>query len=137
PLVEGGVMSAPLTTVRPTGIWQDKESPARMTLAMERKLVAILSADVKGYSRLMGEDELATVRTLAAYRDELMSTLVQQHGGNVVGASGDNLLALFTSVVEAVQCAVDIQYALRGKNAELPASRRMEFRIGINLGDVL
>ena len=81
-------MSAPLTTVRPTVIGQNKESPARTTPVMERKLVAILSADVKGYSRLMGEDELATVRTLTAYRDELMSTLVQQHGGNVVGAPG-------------------------------------------------
>jgi class 3 adenylate cyclase/DNA-binding winged helix-turn-helix (wHTH) protein len=130
-------MSAPAETVRRTAIGQDGESPASTILTTERKLVAILSADVKGYSRLMGEDELATVRILAAYRDELMTTLVRQHGGDVVGAPGDNLLALFTSVVAAVQCAVEIQHALRVKNVELPASRRMEFRIGINLGDVL
>src|SRR4029434_5644626 len=104
---------------------------------MERKLAAIFSADVKGYSRLMGEDELATIRTLTTYRDELMTSLIQQHGGSAVGSQGDNLLALFTSVVEAVQCAVEIQHALRVKNVELPAFRRMEFRIGINLGDVV
>ena len=75
---------------------------------LERKLVAILSADVKGYSRLMGEDEVATIRTLTAYR-EVMTTLIQQHRGRVVDSPGDNLLAEFASVVDAVQCAVEIQ----------------------------
>ena len=75
----------------------------------KRKLTAILSADVKGYSRLMGEDEVATVRTLEAYR-ETMSTLIQQHRGRVVDSPGDNLLAEFASVVDAVQCAVEIQH---------------------------
>jgi adenylate cyclase len=103
---------------------------------MERKLAAIFSTDVKGYSRLMGEDEVATIRTLTAYR-ELMATLIQQHRGRVVDSPGDNLLAEFASVVEAVQCAVAIQRALRLRNAELPLRRRMEFRIGINLGDVI
>src|SRR5712691_1838661 len=103
---------------------------------MERKLAAILSTDVTGYSRLMGEDEVATIRTLTAYRD-LMATLIQQHRGRVVDSPGDNLLAEFASVVEAVQCAVAIQGALRLRNAELPPHRRMEFRIGINLGDVI
>src|SRR5256885_7383331 len=103
---------------------------------MERKLAAILSTDVKGYSRLMGEDEVATIRTLTAYR-ELMATLIQQHRGRVVDSPGDNLLTEFASVVEAVQCAVAIQRELRIRNAELPAQRRMEFRIGINLGDVI
>src|SRR5919201_4763241 len=103
---------------------------------MERKLTAILSADVKGYSRLMGEDEEATVHTITAYR-ELMASLIQQHRGRVVDSPGDNLLAEFASVVEAVQCAVAIQRELRLRNAELPLHRRMEFRIGINLGDVL
>ncbi len=130
-------MSTPSETARPTAIGREKENPAGTIPSMERKLAAILSADVKGYSRLMGEDELATIRTLTAYRDELMTTLIQQHGGEVVGSQGDNLLALFTSVVEAVRCAVEIQHALKVKNAELPASRRIEFRIGINLGDVL
>src|SRR4029450_7583512 len=103
---------------------------------MERKLTAILSADVKGYSRLMGEDEEATIRTLTAYR-EVMSTLIQRHRGRVVDSPGDNLLAEFASVVDAVQGAVAIQQELRNKNAQLPAPRRMEFRIGINVGDIV
>ncbi len=104
--------------------------------AVERKLAAILSADVKGYSRLMGEDEVATVRTLTAYR-EVMATLIQQHRGRVVDSPGDNLLAEFASVVDAVECAVEVQRELKSRNAELPVPRRMEFRIGINLGDVI
>jgi DNA-binding winged helix-turn-helix (wHTH) protein len=103
---------------------------------IERKLVAILSADVKGYSRLMGEDEVATIRTLTAYR-EVMTTLIQQHRGRVVDAPGDNLLAEFASVVDAVQGAVEVQKTLKVRNAALPVHRRMEFRIGINLGDVV
>src|SRR5438128_1059036 len=103
---------------------------------MERKLAAILSADVKGYSRLMGEDEEATIRTLTAYR-EVMATLIQQHRGRVVDSPGDNLLAEFASAVDAVQCAVEIQQELKAKNAELSLPRRMEFRIGINVGDVV
>jgi adenylate cyclase len=102
----------------------------------KRKLTAILSADVQGYSRLMGEDEDATIRTLTAYR-ELMSTLIHKHRGRVVDSPGDNLLAEFLSVVDAVRCAVEIQEELRIRNAELPENRKMEFRIGINLGDVV
>jgi adenylate cyclase len=103
---------------------------------VKRKLVAILSADVKGYSRLMGEDEKGTVRTLNAYR-EVMANLIQQHHGRVVDAPGDNVLAEFASIVDAVECAVEIQKELKTRNAELPENRRMEFRIGINLGDVI
>jgi adenylate cyclase len=103
---------------------------------MERKLTAIFSADVKGYSRLMGEDEAATIRTVTAYR-EVMTTTIPLHRGRVVDAVGDNLLAEFASVVEAVQCAVAIQQELQARNTDLPAHRRMEFRIGINLGDVV
>jgi len=102
----------------------------------KRKLTAILSADVQGYSRLMGEDEDATIRTLTSYR-ELMSTLIQKHRGRVVDSPGDNLLAEFLSVVDAVRCAVEVQEEFRVRNAELPENRRMEFRIGINLGDVV
>jgi TolB-like protein/class 3 adenylate cyclase len=101
-----------------------------------RKLAAILSADVAGYSRLMGEDETSTVRTLTAYR-EMISTLIRQHGGRVVDSPGDNILADFTSVVYAVQCAVAIQKELKVRNALLAQNRRMKFRIGINLGDVI
>ncbi|MFC1885786.1 adenylate/guanylate cyclase domain-containing protein [Thermodesulfobacteriota bacterium] len=84
----------------------------------------------------MGEDEEATVRTLTTYR-EVMTTLIQQHRGHVVDSPGDNLLAEFTSVVDAVQCAVSVQKEIQSRNAELPENRRMQFRIGINLGDVI
>src|SRR5512136_1679333 len=106
------------------------------TQEVKRKLAAILSADVKGYSRLMGEDEEWTLRTLNAYK-EVTASLIQQHRGRVVGTAGDSVLAEFASVVDAVQCAVEIQQVLRAKNALLPETRRMVFRIGINLGDVI
>jgi adenylate cyclase len=102
----------------------------------KRKLTAILSADVEGYSRLMGDDEEATVRTLTSYR-EVLSTLIQQHNGKVLDSPGDNLLAEFVSVVDAVQCAVAVQKEIKSRNDELPENRKMLFRIGINLGDVI
>jgi adenylate cyclase len=102
----------------------------------KRKLTAILSADVEGYSRLMAEDEAATVKTLATYR-EVMTSLIKQHRGRVVDSPGDNILAEFSSVVDAVQCAVAVQNEIQAQNAELPDNRRMEFRIGVNLGDVI
>jgi adenylate cyclase len=102
----------------------------------KRKLTAILSADVKGYSRLMGEDEEATLRSLQEYK-KLMASSIQHHRGRIVGTAGDSVLAEFASVVDAVQCAVEIQQVLRAKNALLPEDRRMDFRIGINLGDVI
>jgi adenylate cyclase len=102
----------------------------------KRKLTAILSADVEGYSRHMGEDEEATIRTLTAYR-EAMAVLIQQYRGRVVDAPGDNLLAEFASVVDAVECAVAIQQQLLELNSSLPAERKMQFRIGVNLGDVV
>jgi TolB-like protein/class 3 adenylate cyclase len=102
----------------------------------KRKLAAILSADVEGYSRLMDDDEEATVRTLTTYRTAIKD-LVQQYRGRIVDTPGDNALAEFTSVVDAVNCAVEIQRELAEKNAELPYNRKMEFRIGINLGDVI
>ncbi len=103
---------------------------------VKRKLSAILSADVVGYSRLMGEDEVSTVRTLEAYR-KVISDLIEQFRGRVVDSPGDNLLAEFASVVDAVQCAVEIHDVIRAKNEELPEDRRMLFRIGVNLGDVI
>ena len=107
-----------------------------MAHKVTRKLAAILDADVKGYSRLMGEDEEATVHTLNAYKD-VMTSLIQRHHGRVVDAPGDNVLAEFASVVDAVRCGVEIQNELKSRNAELSEKRRMEFRIGINLGDVI
>ena len=101
-----------------------------------RKLTAILSADVAGYSRLMQDDEAATVKTLEAYK-QIISDLVKQHRGRVVDSPGDNLLAEFASVVDAVQCAVATQKELQARNTELPENRKMQFRIGVNLGDVI
>jgi adenylate cyclase len=106
------------------------------TMGRVRKLAAILSADVEGYSRLMGEDEEATIRTVTVYRD-VIAALVQQHRGRVVDAPGDNLLAEFASVLDAVQCAVAIQRELNARNTALPLPRRMQFRLGLNLGDVI
>ena len=102
----------------------------------KRKLAAIFSADVKGYSRLMQDDEEATVRTITAYR-EVMVARISGQNGRVVDAKGDNILAEFPSVVNAVRCAVEIQRELKKRNAELPEHRKMQFRIGINLGDVI
>src|SRR5712691_2534087 len=103
---------------------------------IERKLAATLSADVKGYSRLMGADEEATLHTLTAYR-KVMDTSIEQYRGRIVGTAGDSVLAEFASVVDAVECAVAIQTRLKTENAHLPPERKMEFRIGINLGDVM
>ena len=102
----------------------------------KRKLTAILSADAKGYSRLMGEDELATVRTLEAYR-VVMAEVIRKYSGRVVDSPGDNVLAEFASAVDAVESAVQIQNNLKEKNDNLPKKRRMEFRVGINVGDVI
>ena len=105
--------------------------------ALERRLTAILSADVHGYSRLMGEDEPATVRTIMAYR-ELMTEHINRQRGRVVDFTGDSLLAeFFPSVLDAIECAATLQQDLVMRNAEFPEDRRMQFRIGINLGEVL
>ena len=103
---------------------------------MERKLTAILCADVYGYSRLMGRDEEATLRTLSSYR-KLVDSLIEQHRGRFVNSAGDSVLAEFVSVVNAVQCAVAIQNTLQAENGEVPPEKRMQFRIGVNLGDVM
>jgi adenylate cyclase len=102
---------------------------------VERRLAAILSADAVGYSRLMAEDEAATIRTLTDYRAEI-ALLVEQHRGRVVDSPGDNILTEFPTALDAVRCAVEIQGVLGARNASLPAERRMDFRIGIHLGDV-
>jgi adenylate cyclase len=103
---------------------------------VERRLTAILCADVHGYSRLMGEDEEATVRTLSAHR-KIIDRLIEQHHGKFVNSAGDSVLAEFASVVNAVKCAIEIQTALGAANAPLSNERRMNFRIGVNLGDVI
>ena len=102
----------------------------------KRKLAAIFSADVAGYSRLMDDDEEETVRTLNLYRN-LMTKLIQQYRGRVVDTTGDNLLAEFSSAADGVNWAVEVQRELAEYNTELPYERKMEFRIGVNVGDVI
>jgi len=106
------------------------------TEGFKRKLSAILSADVAGYSRLMRDDEEATVHTLNVYK-KMILILIERNQGRLVDSTGDNLLAEFASVVDAVRCAVQIQEDLKAKNEELPANSKMAFRIGLNLGDVI
>jgi adenylate cyclase len=102
----------------------------------KRKLTAILSADVVGYSRLMDDNEEATIHTLNDYRD-VMSKHIQQYRGRLVDTTGDNLMADFASAVDAVNCAAEIQRELAARNSELPDDRKMQFRIGVNVGDVV
>jgi class 3 adenylate cyclase len=103
---------------------------------LERKLVAILAADVEGYSRLMGADEEGTLVTLSSHR-AIADALIARHGGRICGTAGDSVLAEFASVFSAVHCAVEIQQALAQANQALEDNRRMWFRIGINVGDVM
>jgi adenylate cyclase len=104
---------------------------------VQRRLAAILAADVAGYSRLMGEDEEGTLATLTAHRTELIEPCIAEHRGRVVKTTGDGLLAEFASVVDAVRCAVAFQEGMRERNTETPEDRRIDFRIGVNLGDVI
>src|SRR5215831_1895888 len=103
---------------------------------VERRLAAIVAADVAGYSRLMGLDEVGTARTLREHR-KVTDALVAKHGGRLVKTTGDGLLLEFPSVVDAVECAVAVQAVMAKRNEGVPADRRMLFRIGINLGDIL
>ncbi|MDQ6436445.1 adenylate/guanylate cyclase domain-containing protein [Mesorhizobium sp. LHD-90] len=104
---------------------------------MERRLAAILAADVVGFSRLMGVDEAATLAALTSHRGELIDRKVAEHHGRIVKSTGDGILVEFPSVVNAVTCAADIQREMRLRNADVPPARRIEFRIGVNLGDVI
>jgi tetratricopeptide (TPR) repeat protein len=104
---------------------------------VERRLAAILAADVAGYSRLMGQDEAGTLARLKALRRELIDPQVADHKGRTVKTTGDGLLIEFPSVVEAVACAVAVQRDMAARNAAIPADRRIEFRVGINSGDVI
>jgi adenylate cyclase len=112
---------------------QDNHLPRNL---MERKVAAILHADVQGYSRLIEKDEIGTLQVLTPYL-QMMTELVQHHGGHPVGSRGDSLLAEFPSVIEAVQCAVELQHELKTRNTALPPERQIHFRMGINLGEVV
>ena len=104
---------------------------------VERHLAAILAADVVGYSRLMGNDEVGTVARLRTHRSEFFDRLIEKHRGHIANTAGDSVLAEFGSVVDAVTCAVEIQRGMLERNSAIPADQRIEFRIGINLGDVI
>jgi TolB-like protein/class 3 adenylate cyclase len=104
---------------------------------VERRLAAILAADVAGYSRLMGQEEVGTLARLRAHRRELIDPKIAEHKGRIVKATGDGILIEFPSVVEAVACAVAVQRGMAARNAPVPSDQRIEFRVGINLGDVI
>src|SRR5262245_56883598 len=104
---------------------------------VERRLAAILAVDVAGYSRLMGIDEEGTLATLKASRREIVDPKIAEHRGRIVKTTGDGILVEFPSAVDAVRCAADIQRAMAARNASIPEDRRVEFRIGINVGDII
>src|SRR5438477_4889734 len=104
---------------------------------VERRLTAILAADVAGYSRLMGTDEEGTLAALKTLRREVADPKIKEHRGRIVNTTGDGLLSEFASVVDAVRCAVEVQREMAARNADVPAERRVDFRIGINLGDII
>jgi adenylate cyclase len=104
---------------------------------VERRLAAIFAGDVAGYSRLMGIDEEGTLAAIKRHRRELVDPKIKEHRGRIVKVTGDGILVEFASVVDAVRCAVDIQRGMAERNVEVPAERRIEFRIGLNLGDII
>ena len=104
---------------------------------VERKLAAIFAGDVAGYSRLMGVDEEGTLHQLKAHRKDLVDPKITEHRGHIVKTTGDGMLVEFVSVVDAVRCAVEIQRGMLERNVDVPADRRIEFRIGINVGDII
>src|SRR5438552_13453153 len=103
----------------------------------QRRLAAIISADVAGYSRLMGKDESRTLSALKAHRRELIDPKIAEYGGRIVKSTGDGLLLEFPSVVDAVRCAVDVQRGMAERNAGVSPDQRMEFRVGVNVGDII
>ena len=103
----------------------------------KRKLAAILAADIAGYSRLMGADEEGTLARLKVLRRELIDPKNKQHRGRIVKTTGDGILIEFPSVVDAVRCAIDVQHGMLERNADVPQEQRIEFRVGVNLGDVM
>jgi len=106
-------------------------------MRMARKLAAIIAADVVSYSRLMGVDEAETLAALKTHRRDLIDPNIAEHQGRIVKTTGDGLLIEFPSVIEAVQCAVEVQRAMQERNSDVPADHRIEFRVGINLGDII
>jgi adenylate cyclase len=115
-------------------------SPGEARMAsdqVKRKLAAILAADIAGYSRLMGADEAGTLARLKEYRRELIDPRNKQYRGRVVKTTGDGILIEFPSIVDAISCSIEVQQGMRERNADIPPEKRIQFRIGINLGDVI
>src|SRR5258707_7000835 len=121
---------------RQVGLYSFGEVPRLEAHSVERKLAAIFAADVEGYSRLMGRDEVGTLRTLTAYR-VIIDRLIASHRGRIFNTAGDSLVADFASAVDAVQCAVAVQDAISKENADRPVGEQMRFRIGIHVGDII
>src|SRR5947209_12142838 len=120
----------------PVGVYSTWEDRTLEAHRVERKLAAIFAADVEGYSRLMGLDEVGTLRTLTAYR-VIVDRLIASHHGRIFNTAGDSLVADFASAVDAVQCAVETQDAIAKENTDRPDSEQMRFRIGIHVGDIM
>src|SRR5262245_35776964 len=122
-------------------IWQSctfhRSGPLSTAERVERRLTAILAADVAGYSRLIGADEEGTLAELKALRRALVDPKIIEHRGRIVKTTGDGILVEFSSVVDALRCAVDVQREMAARNAEVPQDKRIEFRIGIHQGDVV
>src|SRR3984893_13151721 len=118
------------------GLYSTGEVPNLEAHSVERKLAAIFAADVEGYSRLMGRDEVGTLQTLTAYR-VIVDRLITSHRGRIFNTAGDSLVADFASAVDAVQCAVEVQEATAKENADRPAGEQMRFRIGIHVGEII
>src|ERR1700738_3012739 len=104
--------------------------------AMQRRLAAVLAADVAGYSRLMGIDEMGTLTSLKSHRREVVDSGIAEHRGRIVKTTGDGMLVEFASAVDAAGCAVEIQRAMVDRNAAIPSDKRLDFRIGINVGEI-
>src|SRR5215212_5344994 len=137
---EGGPASTPLHEAPPNQQHHCRRDGWSMSGVpgpkVQRRLAAIFAADVEGYSRLMGVDEVGTLRTLTSHR-EIMDRLIGKHGGRIANTAGDSVLAEFPSVVDAVQAAVEVQEALRTSNEPFPEDRQVRFRIGVHVGDVM
>src|SRR5690348_1790312 len=121
---------------RPVGLYSFREDRTLEAHRVERKLSAIFAADVEGYSRLMGRDEVDTLRTLTAYR-VIIDRIIASHRGRIFNTAGDSILADFASAVDAVQCAVEIQQAVGKENADRSPNEQMRFRIGVHVGDII
>src|SRR5215204_7141740 len=132
-LYREGALTLPEVSLKDLSAPSLMPSPAQ---PIERRLAAIFAADVAGYSRLMGQDEVGTLRTLAAHR-EIMDRLIGEHRGRIANTAGDSVLAEFPSAVEAIECAAEVQERLAEANTTLPAERQVWFRIGLHVGDVL